>query len=74
VFAVRRLIAQFTWPLSTALAGLVGGLFNPGAVMAVLGALLMLFCVAQLFNPYLLRVEDKEFLDQMALQAAAEKA
>ncbi len=74
VFAVRRLIAQFTWPLSTALAGLVGGLFNPGAVMAVLGALLVLFCVGQLFNPYLLRVEDKAFLDQMALRAVGERA
>ena len=28
VFSVRRLIAQCTWPLSTALAGLAGGLFN----------------------------------------------
>jgi len=42
--------------------------------MAVLGALLVLFCVGQLFNPYLLRVEDKEFLDQMALRAAGERA
>ena len=58
VFAVRRLIAQFTWPLSTALAGWLGGAFNPGAVLAVLGAFLTVFCLAQLFNPYLLRVED----------------
>jgi hypothetical protein len=73
VFSVRRLIAQFTWPLSTAVAGLTAGLFNAGAVVAVCGAILTLFCVVQLFNPYLLRVEDKAWLDQMAegkLQAA----
>ena len=66
VFSVRRVIAQFTWPLSTALAGVAGGLFNPGLVVAVLGGVLVLFCVAQLFNPTLLRVEDKAWLDDMA--------
>ncbi len=71
VFSVRRLIAQFSFPLSTMLAGVTTGLFNPGAVIAVLGAVLMLFCVAQLFNPYLLRVEDKAYLDGLA-QAAEE--
>jgi MFS family permease len=71
VFAVRRVIAQCTWPLSTALAGLTGALFNPGAVMAVLGAILVAFCVAQLFNPYLLRVEDKAWLDEMAAKRGA---
>jgi len=74
VFSVRRLIAQFTWPLSTALAGLAGGLFNPGAVVAVLGAILVVFCIGQMFNPYLLRVEDKAFLDQMAARAEAKPA
>jgi hypothetical protein len=71
VFAVRRLIAQFTWPLSTAIAGIVGGMFNPGAVVAVLGGILVLFCVGQMFNPYLLRVEDKDYLDQLAASAAS---
>lgn len=70
VFAVRRLIAQFTWPLSTAIAGVVGGLFNPGTVVAVLGGILVVFCIGQMFNPYLLRVEDKEYLDQLAASAA----
>jgi MFS family permease len=70
VFAVRRLIAQFTWPLSTALAGWAGGRFNPGYVLAVLGAILVVFCIAQMFNPYLLRVEDKAFLDGLAEQQA----
>jgi DHA3 family macrolide efflux protein-like MFS transporter len=66
VFAVRRLIAQFSWPLSTALAGVIGGLFNPGTVVVVLGGILTLFCIGQLFNPYLLRVEDKAWLDAIA--------
>jgi MFS family permease len=69
VFAVRRVIAQFTWPLSTAMAGVVGGLFNPGMVMAVLGAILLVFCIGQLFNPYLLRVEDKAWLEELAARA-----
>ena len=68
VFAVRRVIAQCTWPLSTALAGLLGGLFNPGMVMTVLGGILVLFCTAQLFNPYLMRVEDKAWLDRLAAE------
>ncbi|MGB8648448.1 MAG: MFS transporter [Anaerolineae bacterium] len=67
VFAVRRVIAQFTWPLSTAVAGWVAGVFNPGTVVAILGVVLVVFCVAQLFNPYLLRVEDKEWLDARAV-------
>jgi MFS family permease len=70
VFSVRRLIAQCTWPLSTALAGWAGGLFNPGTVVAVLGAILAVFCVAQLFNPYLMRVEDKAWLDELAASQA----
>ncbi|HEY3315054.1 MAG TPA: MFS transporter [Bacillota bacterium] len=66
VFAVRRLIAQGSLPLSTAMVGLVTGLLNPGRVVAALGALLAVFCIAQFFNPYLLKVEDKAFLDRMA--------
>ncbi len=66
VFAVRRLIAQVSWPLGTALAGWIGGVFDPGLVLAVLGAVLALFCLGQLFNPVLLRVEDRAYLDQLA--------
>jgi DHA3 family macrolide efflux protein-like MFS transporter len=40
--------------------------FDPGHVLAGLGLLLALFCLAQLFNPYLLRVEDKAWLDRLA--------
>jgi MFS transporter, DHA3 family, macrolide efflux protein len=71
VFAVRRLIAQFTWPLGAALAGWLGGRFDPGLVIAVLGGLLLAFGAFQLFNPQLLRVEDKAMLDDMAARAAA---
>ena len=71
VFAVRRLIAQFTSPLGVALAGWVGGQFDPGAVIATLGIILLIFSVVQLFNPYLMRVEDKAWLDEMAERKAA---
>lgn len=66
VFAVRRLIAQFTWPLATALAGWVGGALDPGLVLAFLGLTLSAFCLAQPFNRQLLRVEDKAYLDGLA--------
>ncbi len=71
VFAVRRLIAQFSSPLATAMAGIFGGLFNPGVVVAVLGGILIAFCTAQMFNPHLLRVEDKAWLDELAAQRSA---
>jgi MFS family permease len=74
VFAVRRVIAQFTWPFSTALAGWLGGRFDPGLVVAALGAVLVVFCIGQLFNPYLLRVEDKAMLDEMAARTQAQPA
>src|SRR5204862_7903860 len=71
VFSVRRVIAQFTWPIGALVAGVVGGLFDPGVVMAVLGIALTIFSIAQLFNPYLRRVEDKAWLDQLAADAEA---
>src|SRR5437899_1077586 len=66
VFSVRRLIAQCTLPVGAISAGSLAGHFDPGHVLAALGTLLVLFCAAQLFNPYLLRVEDKEWLDRLA--------
>jgi hypothetical protein len=66
VFSVRRLIAQCTLPVGALSAGSLAGLFDPGHVLASLGALLVLFCTAQLWNPYLLRVEDKAWLDRLA--------
>lgn len=66
VFAVRRVIAQFTWPLSTAMTGIAGGFADPGLVLVALGGIGATFCVAQLFNPYLRGVEDRVWLDKLA--------
>jgi MFS family permease len=71
VFSVRRLIAQCSFPLGALSAGWLAGAFDPGHVLAVLGLLLALFCLAQLFNPYLLRVEDKAWLDRLAASRQA---
>jgi len=70
VFAVRRVIAQFTWPFSTLLAGVLGGIFNPGLVLFTLNAIMVLFLIFQFFNPVMLRVEDKAYLEAMAAGAA----
>jgi MFS transporter, DHA3 family, macrolide efflux protein len=67
VFSVRRLIAQFTRPIGTAAAGWLAGPFDPGYLLAAIGSVVAAFCLVQLFNPYLLRVEDKAWLDQLAI-------
>ncbi len=83
VFSVRRVIAQFTWPMSAAFAGWAAGRFNPGMLMAALYVVMTVFCVAQLLNPAMRRVEDREYIERMALggkgaavvpEAAAEPA
>lgn len=66
VFAARRVIAQFTIPLGTLLGGSAGGFFDPGLSMAVAGVLMILFTIGQLFNPSLLRIEDKKYLEHLA--------
>lgn len=66
VFSVRRVIAQFSAPLGVLLAGFTGAIFNPGWVLAALGIVIVVFAAFQLFNPYLLRVEDKAYLDSLA--------
>jgi hypothetical protein len=66
VFAVRRVIAQFTYPLSTAMAGWASARLDPGSAMAALGVLVIIVCARQTFNPALMRVEEKEWLDRMA--------
>ncbi len=63
VFSVRRLIAQFTGPVATVLAGIAGGFFDPARVILWLGAALAIFLALQLFNPALRRVEDKAWLE-----------
>lgn len=66
VFSVRRMIAQFTFPCGAALAGWMGGHFDPGLSIAALGVILALFGLSQMFNPQLMRVEDKDWLDRNA--------
>jgi hypothetical protein len=63
VFSVRQVIAQFTFPIGTVVAGITGGHFDPGLVIGVMGAALAIFCAAQLFNPALLRIEDTLGMD-----------
>ncbi len=70
VFAVRRVIAQFTWPFSTAIAGVLAGAFNPGYVLAGLGFAEVIFFVFMFFNPVMLRVEDRDYLQALAARAA----
>ena len=74
VFAVRRLIAQFTFPFGTALGGWMAGVFDVGWVTAALAGILVIFCAAQLFNPSLLRVEDREWLEELAARAEGKQA
>lgn len=68
VFSVRRVIAQFSAPVGTLIAGLAGASFSPGVILAVLGTITVVFALAQLFNPYLLKVEDKKYLDEVAVR------
>ncbi|UBV41961.1 MFS transporter [Deinococcus taeanensis] len=58
VFSVRRLIAQFTSPASTALAGVLAARYAPGSVAVVAGLILAAAAAGQLLNPALRRVED----------------
>jgi predicted MFS family arabinose efflux permease len=66
VFAVRRLIAQFSWPLGVALFGWLGGSINAAWLFAGMGMVGVVFCAVQLFNPSLLKIEDKSYLDSLA--------
>ncbi|MDV6373638.1 MFS transporter [Deinococcus arenicola] len=68
VFSVRRLIAQFTAPLSTALAGLLAARYASGNVALFAGLLLAVVAAAQLFNPVMRRVEDGAGLKAEAAQ------
>lgn len=68
VFSVRRLIAQFSWPASTFLAGLLASRFDPGRIIVIFGAILVAWCSINLFNPYLLKVEDRDWIEAQALK------
>jgi MFS family permease len=74
VFAVRRLIAQFSWPASSFLMGALASQFDPGIIVMVLGGVLVIWCIGGLFNPYLRRVEDKEWIEAQAARNAAQPA
>ena len=74
VFSVRRLIAQFSWPASSFLMGALASQFDPGLIVIVLGSILVLWCIGGLFNPYLRRVEDKEWIEAQAVRNAARAA
>ena len=58
VFSVRRLIAQFTSPLSTAAAGLLAATHSPGALLLWTGVVMLIVSAAQLLNPVLRRLDD----------------
>lgn len=58
VFAARRVIAQFSGPCGTALAGWAGGIFNPGTILAVSGIILAVFAASQYLNQNLLAAGD----------------
>lgn len=74
VFAVRRLIGQFTFPIGTALGGWAAGVYDVGLITAALGLFMVIFCVAQLFNPFLMRVEDKAWLEELARASTKQTA
>jgi MFS family permease len=70
VFWIRRLIAWTILPISTAAGGALAGILDPGHVLASLGLMWAVFCVAQLLNPYLLRIENGAPPDATGKQAA----
>ncbi len=74
VFSVRRLIAQFSWPASNFLMGALASRFDPGLIIVVLGMVLVIWCVGSLFNPYLRRVEDRQWIETQAARYAIQPA
>jgi hypothetical protein len=70
VFSVRRLLAQCTYPLGTAMGGTIAGFIAPGLATALLGAAAAGFGLVQLANPAMRHVEDKEYLDALAARRA----
>jgi MFS transporter, DHA3 family, macrolide efflux protein len=69
VLSVRRLIGQITFPLGTALAGGLGARFDPGVATAMLGMAMGAFALIQLANPMLMRIEDREWLEEFAARS-----
>ena len=71
VFSVRRLIAQISSPVSVALAGLLAARFPVSALLLSLALLVVAVALVQLLNPSLRRVEDREYLERLALGVQA---
>ncbi|MGE5653784.1 MAG: MFS transporter [Bacillota bacterium] len=65
VFAVRRLIAQVSYPVATAVAGWTAGRVDPGIMAATLGGLAAVLAGAQLLNKGLLRVDDRDYIESL---------
>ncbi|KGX85211.1 MFS transporter [Pontibacillus litoralis] len=63
VFAVRRMLAQVTWPLSGFLAGWIGGVFNISHAIVCMGVLSAVVGLIYLGNKTLLSVEDTPITD-----------
>lgn len=59
VFAVRRLIAQFTFPLGTLLAGSLAASLDPGVALAVLGVALALGAGGLALHPAMRHIEPE---------------
>lgn len=57
VFAVRRVVAQFTSPVGAALSGVLGA-FDPGLSVSICGAIALAFTIGQFFNRKVTTVED----------------
>lgn len=74
VFAVRRVIAQGTGPVSIAFSGWLAASFDPGAVTLIFGLAMAAMAFVQLFNPVLRRIEDREWLEGLARAAASRPA
>jgi len=55
---VRRVIAQATWPLGTALAGWAGATFSPGIAIALFGAVSLVYLSLQLISRDVMQLEE----------------
>ncbi|WP_027481990.1 MFS transporter [Deinococcus pimensis] len=74
VFSVRRLIAQFTSPVSVGLMGSLAGVLDPGLIVRVSSLVLIVFCAAQLLNTSLRRADEREWVESLARDREAARA
>ena len=67
VFSVRRLIAWISNPVSTLVAGAATARgVEAGVLISALGVVIVVWCIANLFNQMLLRVDEPGYLDHFA--------